>query len=77
MGRVILFFAVLAAVGVVAIPSGVIASGFAEIVQYFIFGAPVSCLLRSPFVESMTNVLPNTSSLSRAHENPVVLFSLT
>ena len=31
-GRVILFFAVLAAVGVVAIPSGVIASGFAEIV---------------------------------------------
>ena len=33
MGRVILFFAVLAAVGVVAIPSGVIASGFAEIVE--------------------------------------------
>ncbi len=29
----ILFFAVLAAVGVVAIPSGVIASGFAEIVE--------------------------------------------
>ena len=33
LGRVILFFAVLAAVGVVAIPSGVIASGFAEIVE--------------------------------------------
>jgi len=32
-GRVILFFAVIAGVGVVSIPSGVIASGFAEIVQ--------------------------------------------
>lgn len=32
-GRVILFFAVVAAVGVVAIPSGVVASGFVEIVD--------------------------------------------
>ena len=32
-GRIILFFCVIAAVGVVAIPSGVIASGFAEIVD--------------------------------------------
>ena len=33
LGRVILFFVVIAAVGVVSIPSGVIASGFAEIVH--------------------------------------------
>lgn len=33
LGRIILFFIVIAAVGVVSIPSGVIASGFAEIVQ--------------------------------------------
>ncbi|KAL7427606.1 hypothetical protein ACHAXM_000928 [Skeletonema potamos] len=33
MGRVVLFFIVIAAVGVTSIPSGVIASGFAEIVQ--------------------------------------------
>ena len=33
LGRVVLFFVVIAAVGVVSIPSGVIASGFAEIVQ--------------------------------------------
>jgi len=33
LGRVILFFVVIAAVGVESIPSGVIASGFAEIVQ--------------------------------------------
>ena len=32
-GRFILFFVVISAVGVVSIPSGVIASGFAEIVQ--------------------------------------------
>lgn len=32
-GRIVLFFMVIAAVGVVSIPSGVIASGFAEIVQ--------------------------------------------
>lgn len=32
-GRIILFFCVVAAVGVVAIPSGVVASGFAEIVD--------------------------------------------
>ncbi|KAL3803353.1 hypothetical protein HJC23_009317 [Cyclotella cryptica] len=32
-GRIILFFVVIAAVGVVAIPSGVIASGFSEIVN--------------------------------------------
>lgn len=32
-GRFVLFFMVIAAVGVVSIPSGVIASGFAEIVQ--------------------------------------------
>jgi len=32
-GRVVCFFMVIAAVGVVSIPSGVIASGFAEIVQ--------------------------------------------
>jgi len=33
LARVLLFFMVIAAVGVVSIPSGVIASGFAEIVQ--------------------------------------------
>lgn len=32
-GRVILFFIVITAVGIVAVPSGVIASGFAEIVE--------------------------------------------
>lgn len=32
-GRILLFFVVIAAVGVVAIPSGVVASGFAEIVN--------------------------------------------
>lgn len=33
MGRVVLFFVVIAAVGVTSIPSGVISSGFADIVQ--------------------------------------------
>lgn len=33
LGRVILFFIVITAVGIVAVPSGVIASGFAEIVE--------------------------------------------
>ena len=33
LGRCILFFIVIAAVGIVSIPSGAIASGFAEIVQ--------------------------------------------
>ena len=33
LGRVVLFFIVIAAVGVVSIPSGVIASGFMEVVQ--------------------------------------------
>ena len=32
-GRIVCFFIVIAAIGVVSIPSGLIASGFAEIVQ--------------------------------------------
>lgn len=33
VGRIVCFFMVIAAVGIVSIPSGVIASGFADIVQ--------------------------------------------